>query len=222
VTAEATSAEEFESAVNLIGDVWVGDIRFVLDEMTRLNAEDALLAGTMDLSRVGVFGHSFGGGAAAEVLYQDERFAAAINLDGTLFGEVAHNGVARPFMLMLSERITLTDEQIVQAGSTAEAYAYQQEREAVTQAAVYENAAPGYRLLLNGATHRTFMTFEPLAAPLLFIPAEVVGTIPGERAAQIINAYIVAFFDKHLLGESVPLLDGASADYSEVQFETNG
>jgi hypothetical protein len=36
---------------------------------------------------------------------------------------------------------------------------------------------------------------------------------------EIINTYVLAFFDKHLRGETVPLLDGPSPDYPDVEFQ---
>ena len=199
-TAKSTSDAEFDPIINRIGTVWVADERFVLDQLEQFNVSDPLLAGRLDLTRVGIFGHSFGGGAAVEAMYEDDRFDAAINMDGTLFGEVATHGVARPVMLMLSERVPLTAEQIKMSGTSSEANAYFQQREATTQAVVYEHAAPGYRLTLNGSTHHTFIGFEPLAAPALFIPPEVVGTIDGARAVGMINDYVVSFFDQHVKG----------------------
>jgi dienelactone hydrolase len=220
-TAKATSDAEFDPVVERIGSVWVADVRFVLDQMEQFNAGDSPFTGRLDLTRVGIFGHSLGGGTAAEALYQDDRFDAAINMDGTLFGEVATHGVARPLMLMLSERVPLTAEQIKFSGSSPEANAYFQQREAATQAAVYEHAAPGYRLTLQGSTHHTFIGFEPIAAPAIMIPAEVVGTIDGARAVGIINDYVVSFFDQHLKGQISALLDGPPTDYPEVVFESH-
>jgi len=220
-TAKATSDAGFDPVVNRIGSVWVADVRFVLDQLEQFNFSDTLLANRLDLTHVGVFGHSFGGGAAVEAMYEDDRFDAAINLDGTLFGEVATKGVARPLMLMLSERVPLTAVQLKMSDSTPEANAYFQQREAATQATVYEKATPGYRLTVNGSTHHTFIGFEPLAAPALFIPAEVVGTIDGARAVGIIDDYVVSFFDRHLKGQPSALLDGSSAAYPEVIFESH-
>jgi hypothetical protein len=40
------------------------------------------------------------------------------------------------------------------------------------------------------------------------------------RAIEVANAYIRGFFDKHLKGEDVPLLDGPSDEYPEVEYFT--
>src|SRR5690606_27905272 len=56
--------EESEAATERIGAVWVEDIIFALDQLEQFNADDERLAGHLNLEQVGVFGHSFGGGAA--------------------------------------------------------------------------------------------------------------------------------------------------------------
>jgi len=45
------------------------------------------------------------------------------------------------------------------------------------------------------------------------------GPIGVQRAHDIINAYSVAFFDKHLLGLPAALLDRQAEQYPEVIFE---
>ena len=87
--------------------------------------------------------------------------------------------------------------------------------------AVYEGAETGYLLLLKNSMHDTY-TADYLLLASLFpteYPPELIGTVDHERAVKIINTYVVAFFDKHLKGEDVPLLEAASADFPEVTFE---
>jgi predicted dienelactone hydrolase len=63
---------------------WVADTRFVLDQLSRLDAADStgLLEKRLDLNRVGVVGHSLGGATAAQVCHDDPRCSAGIDLDG--------------------------------------------------------------------------------------------------------------------------------------------
>ncbi len=91
-------------------DVRVADTRFVLDQLERINRganPDASgnplprgLVGSMDTARVGMFGHSFGGGTAAAVLAADPRFVAGVNLDGFIIGPVARQGLTKPFLML--------------------------------------------------------------------------------------------------------------------------
>ena len=77
----SVSPEKIGEHRDAIGEVWIADVRFVLDSLERLNKSDALLAGVLDLSHVGIFGHSFGGATAAAAVQRDKRFRAGINLD---------------------------------------------------------------------------------------------------------------------------------------------
>jgi dienelactone hydrolase len=63
-------------------ETWAGDASFAVDELRR----DQRLGGRLDDSRIGIFGHSFGGSVAARVAHRDSRFVCAVNLDGAFFG----------------------------------------------------------------------------------------------------------------------------------------
>jgi predicted dienelactone hydrolase len=101
---------ENQAILNNLLTVRVADTRFVLDQLVRVNRGEnpdasggALppgLAGSMDTRRVGMFGHSFGGGTAAAVMHADRRFVAGVNLDGFIIGPVATGGLDRPFLLL--------------------------------------------------------------------------------------------------------------------------
>jgi hypothetical protein len=164
-----------------------------------------------------------GGGAAIEALHDDPRFRSAINLDGTLLGDSAWEGINRPVMQLLSdEQASLTTDMLIQAGASTENAEFIVTRGKMTVQTVYENGAPGYLFVLDGSKHVTYTTGSALAAVLAFgAPADAFGSIAAERANQIINRYIVSFFDQTLKGAASPLLDGTSAEYPEVQFESN-
>jgi dienelactone hydrolase len=76
----------FEGEWNLNQLDWhARDIRFVLDQLhdTARTAASALpFANHLDLTRVGAFGHSFGGVAAAKACQTDHRISACLNEDG--------------------------------------------------------------------------------------------------------------------------------------------
>ncbi|MFD7611838.1 alpha/beta hydrolase family protein [Streptomyces sp. NPDC059828] len=99
----------------------VTDIRFVLDQLAPLASGRSDAAGrrlpqelgrSLDLRRVGVYGHSAGGTTAAQAIHEDRRIRAAVNLEGYLDlpprqpgtdGElfpVARHGIDRPLLLL--------------------------------------------------------------------------------------------------------------------------
>src|SRR5439155_20449412 len=61
----------------------VQDLRVVLADLEHANASDPVLAGRVDVNNVGVFGFSFGGGAAAELCRTDDRCRAVLLLAAT-------------------------------------------------------------------------------------------------------------------------------------------
>ena len=82
--------------------VWVADQRFVYDTLETWQMHDPLFAGKLDLTRIGSFGHSFGGATALEVCRVDVRCHAAVNMDGGLYGGIVNLPAVRPLLLMSS------------------------------------------------------------------------------------------------------------------------
>ena len=67
--------------------------------MDRIDTGADSLLRRADRTRVATIGHSFGGAAAATACI-DRRIKAAVDLDGSLYGPVVHQGVACPFLLI--------------------------------------------------------------------------------------------------------------------------
>ena len=186
--------------------VRVQDISFVLDQLSLPSTILSLLpelAGRIDVSKVGIFGHSLGGATAAQAMLSDCRFVGGINLDGSLFGSVIEGGLDKPFVLFAHEGKNLTTD--------------------ATWAAFWPNLR-GFRreLILNGSTHGTF-TDLPEVADLIGLRAEfpqqvteLLGSMLGERASQIIATYVSSFFGFVLHGKKSELFDGPSNDFPEV------
>lgn len=171
-------------------DLWVADTRFVVDELARLNAER--FAGKLDLDRLGVFGMSFGGTTAAQVCLEDPRVKAGINLDGLQLGKTLGQSIRQPFMFMYSTTGVPAD----------------------MNALVYESAAgPAYQLAIAGTSH---VHYSDMA--LWTNVFQLFGMLDGPRAQRILNAYVLAFFNRHLRGTQEPLLERASSEFPEVKF----
>ncbi len=78
-------------------DAWVANLVEALDALPDIASA---LDHRLDLTRVGAFGHSFGGSAAYRFLVEDGRVAAAINMDGGIFGGT--RSTPKPFLSMNS------------------------------------------------------------------------------------------------------------------------
>ena len=194
-----------------IGDrlvaIWAADDRFAIDQAVRMNSDPSSpFAGRLDLRRVGLLGHSFGGAAAFEACHLDARCGAAADLDGTPFGSVVQTGLNRPLLLVSSEH-----------GSDANNPAMQKSDHDL--AAILASAPLSYHVTISGARHFNFTDVA-----LGFHPVErlvgVIGSIDGARGLRIASAYLAAFFDQTLKNQPSPLLQGAK-DYPEVRFTSH-
>jgi predicted dienelactone hydrolase len=92
--------------LNELLTAWTADIGFVLDRLEWLNAADPSgnFTGRLDMTRVGVFGHSFGGAQAAQFCHEDSRCNAGIDVDGRPLGSVVQAGLRQPFMFLVSDQ----------------------------------------------------------------------------------------------------------------------
>ncbi len=185
-------------------DVWTADTRFVMDALTRLTSgavretrAGVAFTGKLDLSRIGVFGMSFGGTTAGQVCVVEPRCKAGVNLDGTQYGDPIDVPLRVPFMFMTSFIPGLNDP-------------------------VFERAAgPAYSVNVEGSTHFNYTDFSLLSP--LFKRMGFLGPIDGTRMERIMNAYLVAFFDTYLGGartEHAALLDSSSSTYPEVRLSS--
>ncbi len=199
------SKEDDVSASTLLVQTYAADARFVLDQVARLNAADpdGRFTGRLDAEHVGMFGHSTGGGAVIQVCAEDARCQAVLGMDAWIervADDITTEGLAQP-LLMVNSAAWSNDGN----NHTRQRQLYEAMRNTV------------YFLTIADTSHFDFVavpTFSPLA-PLLGVK----GPLPAQRVMEINMAYLVAFFDQHLLGEPAPLLDGPSPAYPEVQLE---
>ncbi|MFJ9414544.1 alpha/beta hydrolase [Streptomyces sp. NPDC101227] len=191
-------------------DTRIADIRFVLGRLAALVAgrnPDAAgralpkdLGRALDLRRVGVYGHSAGGTAAAGALYEDRRIGAAVNLEGYLDQPperpgaegkpypVARHGVDRPLLLVGSEN-----------------FPTRKERDRSWSALLAHSPGHARRRGIDDAAHWVFTDYAALAPQLQaagLMPAHdrnaLVGALDPATAVPMVRAYVHSFFARHL------------------------
>jgi dienelactone hydrolase len=184
--------------------VQVGDLRFALDQAERLNADDPALAGRLDLARVGVFGHSFGGAAAIETVLADDRFGAAALIDGSLFSDMSA-GSDRPVLALFADAtLNGMDEAEAEALEMSAAVLNAADLERFTGMLgrvrrLVQNSPDSALVTIAGAEHMNFSDAGALNALLDGIASDL-GAIDSALALEITNAYLLAFFDETLRG----------------------
>ena len=81
----------------------VADVSYVLDHIKEIQMDNDDFWNMVDLERVGIMGHSFGGGTAIVASSRDTRLDACIALDGWLVPveeSIIKNGLNVPFLFM--------------------------------------------------------------------------------------------------------------------------
>ena len=206
---EARGPQRDRCAVRLL-NAWTADITFVLDRLRQLNAADpsGRFRGRLDLSRVGVFGHSFGGAAAALFCEEDSRCTAGVDVDGALHGSVIQAGIHRPFMFLLSDHSRESDPESHQIMSDIRS--------------VYDRLPSDGRALIEirGANHFLFSDDGALLkSHILLRTLRVFGVvrIDGRRQLAVTAYCLRTFFDAYLKQPAAPRLNLSSPLYPEIQ-----
>lgn len=192
------------------------DVSFTLDQLAALNSRDPkrLLTGKLDLAHIGMFGISFGGMVGAEACLKDSRLGSCLMMDVAMTTDVVQKGLRQPSMWITRPAYMMRLERQTAGGWTEQDI----EQTQTTMREVY-NRLPGdgYFVQVSGMFHIDFTDLDllsPIAPAIGFS-----GPIGSPRAHEIVNAYSLAFFDRHLKSESVALLDEPSAHYPEVIFQ---
>lgn len=219
IEPDGTPDAQIDKERDLIGSVWVADARFALDQLSRLNDTDTLLSGHLSLDKVGMYGHSFGGATAAQVLTIDKRFKAGINMDGTAFSMTDSSQINQPFMWMGSDYSNVTDDQLKQINTSREEFDAKVQKRNQERDTFVSGLKAGSLFVLKGSTHSTYITDEALLGPIVPGLEDPLARIGGTRAVNVINTYVAAFFDQYLKGIDSSLLKGPASNYPEVTFQ---
>jgi predicted dienelactone hydrolase len=193
------------------------DATFTLDQLAALNESDpnGILTGKLNLQTIGTFGASLGGIVVGETCRLDPRLRACLVMDAPMSTEVVRASLQQPSMWITRDVASMQlERERVGGWPAAEIEAHQ-----TTMRAVYEGLpGAGYFVRVPGMFHSNFTdipNWTPLAPQV-----GLSGPIGERRAHDIVNAYSLAFFDRHLLGRPAKLLDGPAKRYPEVLFES--
>lgn len=202
---------ELERVSNRLLDAWTADTVSVLNWLTTVNASASVgrFTGRLDLDHVGVFGHSLGGATALQFCHDDARCEAGVDLDGLALGNVVREGLHQPFMFLMSDHSSETNDS---ATGRIEA----------DLKAIYDRLPPEGRLraVIQGASHYGFSDGAVLRSLLAQRAARSLGAlgVDGRRQLGITTYYLRSFLDMELKGLPQPDLDRPLPRYPEVHF----
>jgi dienelactone hydrolase len=185
-----------DKAFSLSLSVRLSDLKFVLNELERLNAGvDGPFSSKLDMSRVALAGHSFGGLTAILGVEQDPRFKVGIVIDGVIPDNSASGSTGTPVFLLAAGREQWSDAERRLWGHLQ---------------------GPRLAVNLKGAEHVT-PTDE------VWLATGAIRTCPmgPEKTIAAVRDYIAAFLDANLLDNPVdPLLTGPSSEYPDAEVTT--
>ncbi|WP_405164772.1 hypothetical protein OG203_06570 [Nocardia sp. NBC_01499] len=190
-----------EQLLDLLLSIRLADTRFVLDRLVDIAAgHDPDVSGTplpanltrmMDLSRIGMFGHSLGGATTVAAMHEDSRIRAGVNLDGPVMGTVAADGLSQPVVLLGSD--------------------VHRRREDDPTWQQFRTTGGGLKLQfwLAGSEHSSFTDLQVIAPALvaagLWKPEDVqawglagIGTIDPNDSVAVQRGFLRTFFDAAL------------------------
>ena len=179
-------------------DYRAADIQFMLDEMAQGNFLSVALKNSLDLEHIGVFGHSFGGGASVVVAATDERIDACFGLDAWFLpvpSNVLNSDLKKPFIHLGQVRWKEEDNYL----------------KLDTLAA--NNSALSLRLDVQGATHYDFTDFSQFSKLTKRYGS---GEIAPPRIRKITNSVVREFFDQYLKNGPALVVETYEKLYPEV------
>jgi len=179
-------------------EVWVDDIRFIMDILEKMDSGviQSQFAHKLSLEKgIGVFGQSYGGAASVLACCLDNRLKCGINMDGAMYGGMNDKyKYRRPTMYMDSDMLP---------GRSRYFFSI--------------NEDDTYHIIIKGSRHLDYSDFTYIVKIWLLKLMQLFGNIDGIRMIKITNDYVLSFFDKYIKQIDAPLLE--QNPYAEVVFE---
>jgi len=159
------------------------DLAFILDRLSEPAADLGGLPGHMDLEHIGLFGRGLGGAAAGRFCLVDERCGALLALN--------------PWVEAIPDRVVARELQIPTLVIRSEdTWGTPNDRR--LRGMAERSPQLTYWLGIAGTNEADF-TLAPLLSPFSDRFGWS-GSIDPERTSQIVDSYLVAFFERFLLG----------------------
>jgi dienelactone hydrolase len=208
--ADASFPRGPEQAIRSAGDrmvkVWAADMRFAIDSLSQMNSDSKnRFYGRLDLAKLGLFGQSFGGAAAAEACSADPRCKAAADIDGNLFGDVRKEQIKGPFLYVLSDWI-LRPPWLQRTLSSESVKRFQQQQAELAREIqeTCKDSATCWKAHILGTRHFNFTDLAVLYSPGMRMMGYL-GPVDGAKGLAETSSCVRVFFDKMLNAPSATL-----------------
>ncbi|MFF2886060.1 alpha/beta hydrolase family protein [Paenibacillus sp. NPDC057967] len=213
----APSLTQIDAGLSLLDShisLWVEDVQFVMDQLEELNGDhDSPFYNQMNMSQVGMFGHSYGGATAMQILMKDDRIKAAINLDGGLYGDLAPDtGVGKPFMLFNADET----EKYFNDAHINESDFPEDTKEILIEISKRRESAltgGGYSVTIPGTNHMSFTDFNFFSS---LLPSK---THDSLNYHSLTNEICLLFFDQYIKEDKKASMNRIVTKYPTINFK---
>ncbi|XP_078094115.1 platelet-activating factor acetylhydrolase 2, cytoplasmic-like isoform X2 [Mustelus asterias] len=170
--------EECSQTLDLFTDINNGKL---ITNVLPGNLDLSIMKGCIDLQRVAVMGHSFGGSTAILAVAKDQRFRCAVALDSWMFPltDDIYPNVLRPVLFVNSQKFQ-TDDSI---NKMKRLHSTGNEIKIIT---------------IKGSVHQSQTDFTLLTGHLLSMAFETKGTIDPVEGLDITTKASLVFLQRHL------------------------
>ncbi|XP_041043220.1 platelet-activating factor acetylhydrolase isoform X2 [Carcharodon carcharias] len=186
-------AEECIKALNLLTDINMGK---PVHNIFPLKFDFIKMKDTLDLQKVTIMGHSFGGATVIDALSKDHRFQCGVALDAWMFPleDEIHTKVQKPILFINSEK-------------------FQWVVNILKMKKLDSNTVQRKMITIMGTVHQSFPDFTFLTGTFFGRIFQLKGTIDPLIAIDISNKASLAFMQRHLglekdFDQWDPLIDG--------------
>lgn len=192
----------FLEYANTLVNTYAGDIELTLDTLEKFNLGygNSIFKDRLDLTTIGLLGHSTGGGASVITALNDKRIKAVVGLDAwvePIKQEDIKSGLNVPSLFLRSE----------------EWEKGQNNKNLLLLLDSGKNARELYQI--NGINHLDFSMiymYSPLTKYF-----KITGKLDGRIAGQIQQEFIFKFYEKYLRNNSNSSAQEVSKKYKEVK-----
>ncbi len=209
--------EAFLQEANTETEIRAHDAQFVLETLDSWNRSDpeGFFTNRLRTTNVGILGHSLGGSVAIQACWLDSRFSAAVDMDGMVAAESASEGAKQPVLFIMELDLPQASKSLTGLSDReTRLLQFNRSQERLMKASLAKYG--GIWLEIPGTTHKSFSD-SPLFSPLRFLSGA--GTADARQTFAVINAYILAFFDKELKNKDSDLLKARPPKFAGLKFE---
>ena len=171
------------------------DISFIIDQLEKLQhgTIKSTINGKLNLHKIAVAGHSYGGATATLAAYKDERIKACAVMDSWLSPvpePIISAGIHVPFLFMGRPSWEGSD------------YPGNYVR---LDSVMAQSSGPKYHLVIKNTLHLDY-TDIPLFSPIIGYVMSV-GDLSSEVSLHLVNRLVYGFLDKHLVDRNKKTFD---------------